>query len=458
MKKKFIRPFLNVVSNSILIIIAIFIFVEYYCNNIDLSINQMSMISVVVILFSYLKILSQKNYKILGFHIIILTYTFLSHFGSIIAFSLENSDSFIRSTYSMRYLFMPELETAVLTSLFACILYVLAANKIDGFSNLSKMSSIGKKGIERNFKFDNAVFIIGISILMIGLLLMLKMLLSGYLNITYSQRNTTLNSIWWYGHIIIILVPYAFTMMMAVLPLKKWLYGLVLFSLIGIGHFALGNRGEVLYSAITCLSVYYLRYRKINKKFLIVAIFAFIFVIPFIRDFRVNSLLNNYSFDFYQNIIELISELGFQIAPFTYTVQIVEEGVGYQYGGTYLYSFADFIFRKVPFIPQVPVESTFNIKYMMPDKGLGFTHIGEAFYNFGFIGAGIYYIIFSKFLLKLESIFIDIKTSKYTKIFCALIVVEFVNLTRNSFCTFPVYFTYIFVFLSLIYISLNLKR
>ena len=79
----------------------------------------------------------------------------------------------------------------------------------------------------------------------------------------------------------------------------------------------------------------------------------------------------------------------------------------------------------------------------MPQAGIGYSQVAEAYYNFGVIGGFILMILFGFFLLKLEDIYISPKTSPYKKMFVALFTVELVNITRNNSGTFIIYICYI---------------
>ena len=170
---------------------------------------------------------------------------------------------------------------------------------------------------------------------------------------------------------------------------------------------------------------------------------AFVFVVPMIRQFRSSLSLSAYSFSISTNIIELFSELGFQIAPLTYTVSLIEGGISYRFGGTYLYGIFSFISGNIPFIGEISSNTMNNIRYAMPQAGIGYSQVAEAYYNFGVIGGFILMILFGFFLLKLEDIYISPKTSPYKKMFVALFTVELVNITRNNSGTFIIYICYI---------------
>ena len=442
---------LSLACSLILIVCFVIVALDYTYDWFNFSIADLTIMCFLVTFISYMKVFSTEGYQRLGFHMVIMTYTILVHFGFLFAYYMDSKAAIIRSAYSMRFMYSEAFPTAIQISLLVIIAFVLC-----GSTRLYRGKQIVQLPETRPHNgIMWTVYILGTTILSIGFILLVSLIFNGYLNLSYSQRVQAFAAISWYGHLII-LISFAFCMMIAVLPKNKWRIGLYLFVLIAIAHFMLGNRGEVLYSAGSCVAVYYLRYGDIGKKWIVLGALALIFGIPLIRDFRAAFQIDLYTLSLKKNIIELFSELGFQIGPFTYAVEIINSGLGHQHGGTYLYNFADFLARKMPFLPQLPTESVVNIKYMMPGKGLGFSHVAEAYYNFGVMGACIYYTLLSRLILKLELVFKSASASPYKRIFASLLVVEIINLTRNSFHTFPVYFSYIIVLITLIYILGNI--
>lgn len=422
-----------------LVLIGITIFIDYYLGTFKYDLKTLTSISIITVFLSYIYVFTINKYKKIGFHMIIMTYTFLSQFGFVIAYNFDPDSSIIRSMYSMRFMFMEQYTRAIEISLFACIVFVISA-KFD-VKKFTFKKIKGDYSKQKMLKFEKASFLLGMIIQAAGIIL-LYIVYKKTNGLGYANRVNITNSIWWYGHLIIIL-SYAFCMMISNCSFKYWKYGLVLYLIIAIIHFALGNRGEVLYSALTCISIYYLKYKKINTKMLLIVALTLIIVIPFIREYRVSFSIDTYSLDVKKNITETMAELGFQIAPTTYTVELIENGETYKFGGTYLYGIIDFIIRKIPLIGGLPSDSRYNVKYVMPQAGIGYSQVAESYYNFGFLGMGIFFLIFSKFVISLENNFTSDKSSPYIKMFSTLFIVELVNLTRNSSGTLMVYLSYI---------------
>ena len=415
--------------------------------------KELFYLTVFAVCVSYLFLLTKQNYK-MGFHFIIFTYMNLCQFGFVIGNYINPSVSVFRSVYTMRFQTMQEYPTAIQISIIFIIMYAIAAliPQVKIIARNVKKVPEAKYEIEKEKKqefFSVAVYWVGMSLLIIG---------GGFLflaywytrGMVYSQQVVFLNRISWYGHIVVIL-SLSFTMILASGTKKQWSLAAIPYSIIIVIHLMMGNRGEILYALVTCLAIYQLRYKNIKLKYVIFAGIALILIIPFIRVSRQTIGAVEHGFNFMDDIIETISEIGFQICPMTYTVELIKKNIKYRHGATYLYGIMDFIGRRIPFIGEMKVESANNIKYMMPQDGLGYSQVAEFYYNFGILGGAIAMVVFGYFICNLETSFIESSTSRYKQMFNALFIVELVNLTRNSSGSLMLYLTYIFILMLAVY-------
>ncbi len=447
------KQFIHIISGLGMLLISLFVIIDMILGA-NSSVDTLYYLFLIGVLLIYVFLLSKPSYRF-GFHFIIITYTILCQFGYLFANKWNSNAAQIRSVASLAYQYMPEYVLALEISwLFIAILafsvrfnnfrYIFKGESTRCVNNL--MEDKNALEPEADGAFEKASFIVGMILLIIGLVLLLFTYIITR-GMPYSERSPYLKSTYdWYGHVIVIL-SYAYIVILANCNKSKWKTALIPYAAVIIVHLLMGNRGEVLYTLITCLAVYNMKYKKVNLKLIIIGGTALVMLIPLVRDFRQELSLATYTSSLTSNLVETFSEIGFQIAPFTYTIQIVNLGTPYRLGATYIYGIVDFIFRKIPFVGALPTESINNIKYMMPKKGMGFSTVAESFYNFGIIGGGIFIFIIGILIFKLEMIYTKSGESKYKKTFAALFVVEMMNLTRNSSGTLMLYITYILLIL-----------
>lgn len=446
------RKLIHIFSGMTLVLISFIIAMDLISGS-TMSEKNLYYVILVGVINIYAYLVTKNDYKY-GFHFVILTYTILCQFGFLFAYNWNPDVAVFRSNASMAFMSMPQYPKALEISW----IFIAALAMTVRYSHLSVVFGKKKYYFEADEydsessdqSFEKASFIVGMLLLLLGVSLLFIAFLRTR-GVVYSERVLILNELSWYGHVIVIL-SFAFALVLANCNDKQWKIALVPYLLVIALHFLMGNRGEVLYSLITCVAIYHMRYKKINKKMLLIGGIALIMIVPLVRDFRTTMSIDNYTSNVSTNIVETFSEIGYQIAPFTYTIEIVESGVPYRLGATYLYGIGDFIGRKIPFIGGLPTASLNNVKYMMPRKGMGYSQVAEGFYNFGIIGGAIFFVFIGFMIFQLEKIYINPNESKYKRTFSALFVVELINITRNSAGTLMLYISYIAVILLLIWI------
>jgi oligosaccharide repeat unit polymerase len=441
------------------LILALLRNILYYYNIIEVpEIFKFSwQILITIILEVTFLLLNKRVYK-LGFAFILYTYTMLTHFGFVCAMLFDNTLITLKSEVSMAFYFDPNMIDALLISSIVIECFALAISYFSSkrriYINNSKENNISSPKNPQEITPWYLYVVLSIQVV-IFLYLLYITFVYGLLSISYGVRWDLINSVPFYGDTIVL---YALTFALVLIVGNKNIkaFSFCVYSLTALVHFALGNRGEVLYSAIICFAIYYLQ-KKMIKKWWIILGSLVVILIPNIRYIRQMDF-NKISFSMFDSLLETSAELGWQISPFTYIVNDLENG-SHAYGGTYLLYFYDFIARKIFFLPQVTSDFNPNrIVDLMPYDGMGFTMIAEVFYNFGLIGAILSYIILARFLTYAEYRVWNESGAIHTRVFCAMLVIEFINLTRNSSSTLPLYLAYITLLWLPIYISTSRKR
>ena len=439
----------NTLSTIMLALILGVTLLDFVALNTSFSKETLLYLVIVSIVLSYIRLLSLYGYRRLGFHICILTYTFLCQFGFFIANYIDPISSVsINSSSTMSFRFNELYPRAVELSLVFVLVFVLCATSKLCCMKLDKTYS-DNRGYSWNMSnVENVTFSVCLFILSVGTILIIN-----YFRLTrgmgYSNRVRYLSNDKYYGHIMILL-SFAFPVILAICRKRQiQIAGAVYFIYI-VFQLMMGNRGEVMYALLCCFAIYYLRGYKIDVVKVFAAGFILILLIPIIRLSRINDVLT-YGTSISSSIIQTLSELGFQIAPTTYTVELIEiKKVGYRLGGTYLLSFSNFLFHNIPLI-DIDLHTDNNVKYMMPQKGLGYSYLAEAYYNFGVIGGAVLVGCVSRVLIRFENYFLS--DNLYRRMMIAMVVVEMINLVRNQSGTIPVYLAYSIIYLVLIKIA-----
>ena len=434
-----------------LIAFLIFFLIKYYSlTKID-SWTSLCFPSFCSIVISFVLLLRNNNIKKLSNTNLYFIYSVLSLFGLVLLLPFFPELRNMRSEYTMSFLNSNLLKKAILISIIGLIVYVLSTiffvklknkkNKLDEQeTNNTEMT------IENSCNKKIAGFFT--LILIISLFYFSYYIIAHYNYIfNYSIRVTVSNSIFNYFTIIMAL---SFVLIISFGNKNQIIKGIIIFGLCAIINFLLGNRGEIYYPIFAGIAVYSKRNGKFNKKIVFLGLISSLLLISFVRvyrnhDFSINTIANSFSPT--TSISESIGEMGFQIAPFTYMLEYLENTKNFQHGKTFVYSIKVFLSRHIPLIRPPVDNSPESIVGIMPASGFGFTNLGEFYYNFGLIGVILFSVAISKYLVDFSKI-----KGKYLTIFNDLFFVEIIALVRNSSSTLPVYFAWCLVFTGLVYL------
>ncbi len=390
-------------------------------------------------------LLSNSRVNNIGVTMMFYIYTLLCHNGFVIAYYFNTDYINFRSTTSMAYVFNDYYQEAILISNIVIILFVWATEIYKSKSILSQQASQFNIKIENNRKI---IDFIGISTLIIGVVGLSYFIFSNGLFLrTYSEVMDITKDIELFNHLVIVSsLGVAF---LTAAGTKSGIHkGYFIYLIYMFLHFSIGNRGEVLYAAIVCFAIYSLRFKTIKFKHVIILGSLVILIIPFVRIFREG---NFYSFDLnpISSFFDVLAEQGFQISPFTYTVQYINQGNQHVFGMTYVNNFADFILRRFSMHSPWMETEEYVIKSIMPYEGMGYSMIAELYYNFTILGSILIYGLFAHFMVEFDAKVHSNDISIIKSILFAMLSVELINLTRNDASTLPVYLMYTIIFVLL---------
>lgn len=400
-----------------------------------------SVLSVVVLILSISEIVMlifNDNVYGSGLTMIFFLYTLLVHNGFVIAYLFDKSYISYQSSLSMAFVSNPYYSKAIIIANIIIGAFVLSAeiNKKEETHHvyIVKQQEISNEG-------DIAANTIGLIGLLVGGLYLAYIVYSDGLWLAgYSSTLSTLDNNSVYGFTVIIT-----SLSIALLiggGTKKAIYlGLVLYFIISLLHFSMGNRGEVMYAAVICFALYSIRFKTIKLRHVIIGVFVAIILIPLVR-FARELKMNLYTLNPLRSFLDVLCEEGIEISPFTYTVQCVETKYGHAYGLTYLNDFLDFLCRRFGTNSPIAVKKNI-IKEIMPYSGMAYSMVAELYYNFGVVVAAVIYSIFAQALKKLDADIYYGNISDKKKIFFSMVMVEMINLTRNDASTLPLYLAFI---------------
>lgn len=380
-----------------------------------------------------------------GTAIMFLLYNVVCHNGFVIAYYFNNGYEEFKSITSMDFLLYSEsYQKAIIISNIVLFVFVF-------FLEVNKKYSYKETARENNgydllqYSGANKIDKVGIPLLVIGtayiasIALTYNLMGAGYSNFLAVAENLPL-----YGHFVV-LNSLSIAFIIASGSDKGVKISVIVFIIQAIFQFSMGNRGEIMYSAVVCIALITLRYKKISLGRVALLGTGFMFLIPYIRYMRE---LNQGGFNPALSILDTLCEEGMQISPFTHIVEYVNKGHNYVFGMTYVNDFCDFIFRR--FGGASPFETEkYVIKMIMPYKGMGFSMIAELYYNFSIIGASLIYGYLAKFLSTLDYNVYNNLYSNSKKAFYSMLVVQFINMTRNDGSTLPIYLMYMIIIMSL---------
>lgn len=412
-------------------------------------------LSIIVILCSIcqLSMAFTNNYVYRsGTTMMFLIYNVLCHNGFVIAAYFNRNYEEFKSVTSMDFLsYTQSYQNAILISNIVLFVFVFCLEFYKNFNykvltkNNLKLCIIHKTtsltGYNRVDRIGIPILIVG-TLYIVGLALMFNLFGSGY-----SLFLSVVESLPLYGHFVV-LNSLSIAFIIASGSDKGIKVSIIIFIIQAIFQFSMGNRGEILYSAVVCIALITLRYKSISFKYVALIGVGLIFLIPYIRYMRE---LKQNDFNPYLSILDTFCEEGMQISPFTHIVEYVKMKGEYAWGMTYVNDFSDFIFRRFGIESPFYIEK-YVIKMIMPYQGMGFSLIAELFYNFTIWGACVAYGLISRFLCKLDYYVFTNQYSNLQKAFYSMLVVQLINMTRNDGSTLPIYLMYMLIIISVYFL------
>lgn len=444
----------------IVIVVLFFLFCLLTALEIELDIRFLSVLVLMMSVSEVLIMIYNKYVYDSGFTIIFFAYTLLVHNGFIIACIFDEGYKTFQSPASMSFIQNPYYNKAILISNIVMAAFVLSSeiHKKNAISYSNKF--IWGKMVEDNKKEasgDKIADLIGLCLLgfgcfYLGYIVFSKGLwMQGYVNSLNVLEDNS------FYRLMVVITSLSVALLFSAGTKKGVWLGSVIYLVIALLHFSIGNRGEVLYAAVVCFSLYSVRFKTIKWKHIVMAGMGVVILIPLIRIAR-EMRLDAYTLNPFTSFLDVLCEEGLQISPFTYTVQYVETGNGHAFGMTYVNDFVSFILRKIGLSSPFAVEKNI-ITEIMPYKNLAYSMVAELYYNFGIIISFLIYGVIGQCLMRFdEKIFLGKLTTK-KKIFYSMIMVEMINMTRNDASTLPIYlaFTIAFYFLY-IFVSSAVSR
>ena len=372
-----------------------------------------------------------------GLLMIFFLYTLVVHNGFVVSYIFDKSYATFQSVGSMAFLHMDSFPKAIVIANTVILTFVISAMFSKSPFYYKKEIVEDKRGV---FEGKKAADIVGIAFLTFGTAFLAYIIYAkrlwfiGYANVLNVTSNIPM-----YLHVVVF-TSLSIAFLMAAGTEKGVRLGAFIYLITVILHFAIGNRGEVLYSAVVCFALYSIRFRRIKTRHIIIGAAAMIVLIPLVRIAR-ELALNSYTLNPISAFLDVLCEEGLEISPFTHIVDYVEKGNSHVWGMTYLNDFWDFIARRIR-IQNALADTPFVISKIMPHGGMGFSMIAELYYNFTVVGSCFVYILYAQFIKHLDKQSFCGELTDNKRLFYSMLMVEMINLTRNDASTLPVYLTY----------------
>lgn len=224
----------------------------------------------------------------------------------------------------------------------------------------------------------------------------------------------------------------------------KW-FILVIMLFISIGIFAIGSRSRAMAIIISLLYLWNAEVRKFKKvdKILLGSIMITIFsLLPVIQIFRG---LNNKSISGFREtlssmqgnnlLIDIIGELGGSMQPWLLVNRLIPEIYSFRLGQSYIAS----LFTIVPsaILGGVSATKYAHLSGWLQDAanmtyGPGFSILGEAYYNFGWFGLPILFIIGWLYFKFISNNMFTGSIIKFKNLFSAIALFAFITSARGS--------------------------
>lgn len=438
------KNILHIISRFVFICIYIFLIANIFIG-FDIEYNTLTYIVFALSIAEVIIMIFNDSVSNSGLVMVFFGYTLLVHNGFVIAYMFDSSYKTFQSVTSMSFLANNYYSEAIIIANVIIASFVLILEfKRSGYISMADYSSINNDQGVDNYN-NKSVGLVGCFFLLIGLLYFAyfiftrNLFLAGYITTLNAVENVPM-----FQHIVILT---SLSIALVMCASRGWYMriALILFGMITLLQFSIGNRGEVLYALVICFALYSVRYNSIKLKHVLIAGVLAIILIPLVRVSR-NLQLDAYTISPLKSLLEVFAEEGIEISPFTYIVEYVKVKSGHAYGMTYVNAFADFITRRLHIVNAFAIEKNI-IKQIMPYNGMGFSMVAELYYNFGIIISSIVFGIVAVLIRKLEQAYRGNYLSGTRRVFYSLLMVEMVNLTRNDSSTLPLYLIYIIFFM-----------
>lgn len=436
--------------SRILAVVLFSVFLTLYLTNYRINDNLLSFLVILSSVVEFTMLICNKGVFNTGLLMMFFLYNWICMNGFVIAYFFDKNYINFKSISSMSFVQNPFYQKAIIIANIVLLVFVIA---LEFYSKKSSIiASNSKKNIEednrivdnedKSSKFVNAFTIIA---LLFCLIYLFYFVFSN--NLFLANYNDYLNvkkAHSFLSHTIII-SSLAIAMLFSSGTKKAIGIGSFIYLLTALLHFSVGNRGEVLYSAVVVFALYSLRFKKIKMKHIIITGVLLVTIIPMIRIIRSGGIYS-FKFNFFSSFLDVLCEEGFQISPFTYIVEYVHKGNGYVHGMTYVNDFLDFILRRFSLSSPLENIEKYVIRSIMPYEGMGFSMIAELYYNFTVVGVCMIYGIFATFLRTMDYKIYHEEIDISKKLLYSMIMVEMINITRNDASTVPVYLLYTLLF------------
>lgn len=419
------------------ILLLVFFFVLLFLLFYEGPINN-KYLSVIVLILSVCEIItliSNRTVHNSGLLMIFFLYTLIVHNGFVIAYLFDENYIHFQSAASMAFVNNDFYNKAIIISNIVILAFVFSTEIVG--KDLQNIDY--RKETYSNDKNSGVVAanVVGLSGLAFGGIYLAYIVYSrglwmqGYAASLSALENNSL-----YIHVVV-LTSLSMALLMAAGTEKGIKIGLILYGIIAVLHFSMGNRGEVMYAAVVCFALYSIRFNRIKFRHILILGGLVVILIPLVRISR-ELKLDMYTLNPFTSLLDVLAEEGIEISPFTYTVQLVETKYGHAFGATYLNVFLEFLCRRFGSVSPLAIDRNI-IKAIMPQEGMGYSMIAELYYNFGIWFACVIYMIFAWVIRKIDYRIYVGSISQNKKIFYSMLMVEMINLTRNDASTLPLY-------------------
>jgi oligosaccharide repeat unit polymerase len=236
----------------------------------------------------------------------------------------------------------------------------------------------------------------------------------------------------------------------------RWPLALLPFALLAVPLLIGGDRGAVLYPSLAYVAVLGQRGIKLPRtRVLFLLLFVLFFIIPMVKEMRQVGLA---SFSWQQTggwVNKPFMEMGFTARTVEITYDIIENGpLDFVYGGSYWLPVERQLALLLPFLDRGDVYADpRNTKIFTVSKG--YSVMAEAYYNFGFAGSLLVFILLGYLLSWLQR---RARTSPYYLAWVVVLLTILIENVRNSFISVPGRLLTVLLIIGFIWFGDHLRR